>query len=156
MKCFKNLMLETWKCFRDVTFKIWNVSETWCSKHEVQYVFQKFNVQTWNTVFIKFYFQNMKMIQKRDIQNIKCFRNVTFKTWNTVFQKIIMFKIWKCFRNVTFKIWNVLETWHSNMKYSISKNNYVQNMKMFQERDIQNMKCSRNLTFKHEIQYFKK
>ena len=45
------------KCLRNVTFKTWNVPETWHLKHEF-------------------------MFQKRDVRNMKYFRNVTFITCN--------------------------------------------------------------------------
>ena len=54
-QCFWNVTFKTWKYVPEMylTFKIWNVPETWCLKHQ--------------------------MFQKRDVQNLKYFKNVTFK-----------------------------------------------------------------------------
>ena len=65
-----------------------------------------------------FYCAQSEMLQKRDVQKMKCFRNVTFKTYNVsetwharyeMFQKCNIHNM-KYSRNVKFKTWNVSET----------------------------------------------
>ena len=137
------------KCFINMTFKTWNVWETWRSK--INEMFQKYDVQNmkcfknvtfqiWNVlvnwslkheVFRKPNVSEMwhwkyKIFQRCDVPNMKCFRNMTFK-------------IWKCFRKVKFKIWNVLET-------------YCSKHEMFQQRDVQyNMKYTNVPKQRHEM-----
>ena len=132
------------KCLQNMTFKIWNVSKTWRSKHE--------------------------MFKEHD--KMKCFRNVTFKTWNIsetrsfkqMFRKCNIQSM-KCFKTVTYNIWNITKMWHS--KHEIFQIFHVQNMKCFrssafkiwnisetqilkqmiQKRDVHNMNCFKKVSF---------
>ena len=93
---FQKCKIQKIECIRRANkVQNWNVSEMWHSQHEMS---RKCDVK------------NIKlMFQKRDVQKLKCFRNVMFKSWN-VFRNVT-FKTWKLwFRNVMFKTWNVSET----------------------------------------------
>ena len=59
---------EVWrmKCFRNVTFKIWNVSEMESVKDRMDWEEQSSKIE---------------MFQKHDVKVKKCFRIVTFRTW---------------------------------------------------------------------------
>ena len=67
---FHKCIVQNMKCLGNVTFKIQNnASKIQCPKHEM---FEKRDVQNMK------YFKNF--MQKCNIYNIKCSRNVTFKT----------------------------------------------------------------------------
>ena len=90
VKCFWTVTFKTLKCFRlmwhskqeilnrNMTFKIWDVSETWRSNLEM---FQK-------CIILNIY------IYFRNVTSKTCFRNLTFEKWNVS-------------RNVTFFIWTL-------------------------------------------------
>ena len=147
-KTFQKCDVPNMKCFRNVIFKIWNVS-----KSDIP-----------NIMFQKCCLKH-EMFQKRDVQNTKWFINVMFQKWN--FSKNMTFQSWnvsetwhsknemiqkceipnmKCFRNVTFKVRNVSKMWYS--KNVIFQKCDVPNMKSLRNVTFKAWKCSRNMTFK--------
>ena len=85
-------------CFSDVKFKTSKVLVIWHLKHE--------------------------LFQKRDVQNMKCFRYVTFRKWN------------------------VSETWGSEYANCFSDVKSLKHERFQKHDDIQYMKCFRNVTLK--------
>ena len=62
-----------------VTFKTWNVSKMWHSKHGMS---QKFDIHSMECLKNVRFMKDFRMFQKCDIQSMKCFRNMRFKIWN--------------------------------------------------------------------------
>ena len=96
-----------------MTFETWNILEMW---HFIK----------WNV--LKIWLSKYEMFHKRDVQNRKCFRNVTFKIWNVS-------------KNVTLKIWSVSQTWCIQHEMFLKRD--VWNMKIC----LRNMRCFKNVTF---------
>ena len=111
--------------FRNVTFKTWNLLETWHSKHEIFLnCFRTVTFKTWNVLEMgnmKFYrrtwwLSKSKMFQELDFQTLKCFRNVTFQTYSCFVRHVTFLKYFifstSRFRNIARFELHVSETFH--------------------------------------------
>ena len=129
---FQKCDVQDMKCFRNVTFKIWNVSKMLHAKYE--------------------------LFQKCDVQNMKFFKNVTFKTWNVsktsrfwnivwtlntlfVVSGHIFWKIRQYLRKLQFKKPN-----YGNLEFTI-KNDFMNILHIFNIKGIVNFQGFRNVHF---------